>query len=59
MDDQLAKLQVALNRVKLYYPYRIVWGYVDPDTFEIVTSANVTKRQANDMMRKGYHIYTV
>lgn len=58
MDEALAAMKAECARLKAYSPYRIVWGAVQPDTLEVITGANPTKRQANDMARKGWHVYT-
>lgn len=59
MQEALNKMQAEMNRTKDYFPFRIVWGAINPETLEYVTGANPTKRQANDMARKGYHVYTI
>lgn len=59
MQDVLNKMQNEMNRLKQYFPYRIVWGAVNPETLEYVTGATPTKRQANDYARKGHHVYTM
>jgi hypothetical protein len=49
--EQTAELQ----RLKSYFPFRIVWGAVLGEQF--VCGANVTMRQANDYARKGWAVY--
>lgn len=62
MDTATPKLtpeQTAeLTRLKQYFPFRIVWGAISP-TGEWRCSANPTKRQANDLARKGWTVYFV
>ena len=48
-----------LARLKSYFPYRIVWGAVNPATGEWKASANPTMRQANDHARKGWAVVVV
>jgi len=47
-----------MARLKAYFPYRIVWGAIRTDgAYEV--GANVTKRQVNDLIRKGYQGFTI
>jgi len=59
MDEALAKMEAELKRLKAYFPFRIVWGALNPETLEFVTGANATKRQLNDYVRKGWNGYVV
>lgn len=55
---QLTNEQVAeLTRLKQYFPYRVVWGAVHPDTKEWIASANTTKRQLNTYLKNGWIVY--
>jgi len=56
-DEVLKTMETELKRLKSYFPYRIIWGAIHPDTLEFITSASSTKRQANDYIRKGYEVY--
>lgn len=53
--EQLAEMA----RLKQYFPFRIVWGAIDPRTGEFRCSANPKRRQANDLIRKGWHVAVV
>jgi len=55
MNYETAKQNMAneMSRLKAYFPFRIVWGAIREDgTYEV--GATPTKRQINDLMRKGY-----
>ena len=55
MTYEEAKINMGLemNRLKDYFPFRIVWGAILPDgTYEV--GANATKHRVNNLMRKGY-----
>jgi hypothetical protein len=55
MSEQ-EKMQADMRRLRGYFPFRIVWGALKGDRYE--TGANVTMRQANDMARKGWQVFT-
>ena len=57
MNDALVKMEAELKRLKAYFPFRIVWGAINPDTLEYVTGASATKRQLNGYLRKGWNGY--
>lgn len=59
MNEAISKMQSDMNRLKAYFPYRIVWGAINSETFEFVTGANVTKRQVNDFSLKGWNAYVL
>lgn len=59
MNQAISKMQQEMNRLKAYFPYRIVWGALNAETLEFVTGANVTKRQVNDYIRKGWNGYAI
>ena len=59
MNETISKMQSDMNRLKAYFPYRIVWGAINSETLEFVTGANVTKRQVNDYIRKGWNCYAI
>ncbi len=48
-----------LSRLKAYFPYRVVWGAIHPDTKEWVASANTTKRQMNSYVKQGWVVFQV
>ena len=48
-----------LTRLKQYFPYRVVWGAIHPDTNEWFASANTTKRQMNAYVKKGWVVFQV
>jgi len=55
--EAMEQLKQDMARLKLYFPYRIVWGAINPATNELVSAASITKRQANDYVRKGWSVY--
>lgn len=57
MDKAEAKINVEMTRLKAYYPFRIVWGAINPLTLETATGANATRKQVNAYMRKGWSGY--
>lgn len=55
---QLTDAQTAeLARLKAYYPYRVVWGAIHPETKEWIASANTTKRQMNTHVKQGWVVF--
>jgi hypothetical protein len=50
---------MELTRLKQYFPYRVVWGAIHPDTNEWFASANTTKRQMNAYVKKGWVVFQV
>jgi hypothetical protein len=56
-DAAMEHIEKEMRLFKNHFPFRIVWSAVHPETFETMTNANPTKRQANDMVRKGWHVY--
>lgn len=59
MNEAISKMQSDMNRLKAYFPYRIVWGAINAETLEFVTGANATKRKVNDYIRKGWSGYAI
>lgn len=59
MEEAEAKLRDELVRIKAYYPFRIVWGAINPETLETVTDASATRKQVNAYMRKGWNGYAL
>lgn len=59
MNEVLEKMQAEMKRLKGYFPFRIVWGAVNPQTLEYETGASPTKRQVNAYVRKGWNGYTI
>lgn len=55
--DALASMEVEMKRLKGYFPYRIVYGALDPETNEYETGAVTTMREPNKLLRKGYEVY--
>lgn len=47
-----------VTRLKGYFPYRICWFAFHPETLDYQSGANVTRRQVNDLIRKGYEAYS-
>lgn len=55
---QLTDAQLAeMRRLKSYFPYRIVYGAINPTSNEFVSGAVVTMRQPNDYARKGWIVF--
>lgn len=48
-----------LKRLKLYFPYRIVWGEIVPDTQQFTAYASYTRRQLMASLRKGNLVATI
>ena len=51
--EQLA----TLTRLKQYFPYRICYGAIN-ESGDFLSSAVVNMRQPNDLVRRGYTVYT-
>jgi len=55
----LTDIQVKeLTRLKQYFPYRIVYGALDPNTNAFQSGAVTTKRIPNALARKGWTVWT-
>ncbi len=54
-DTQIAEMQ----RVKSYFPFRIVYGAFNPTTKEFVASAVTTMRIPNKLIREGWEVFTL
>jgi len=52
-------MQADMQRLIAYFPFRIVWGALNPRTNEFVTGATPTKRQVNDYVRRGWEGYSL
>jgi hypothetical protein len=52
-QKQLAELQ----RIKQYYPYRVVFGVINKDTGEFQTWCKTTKHIANKLAREGHQVF--
>lgn len=52
--EQLQQAQTDMQRLKLYFPFRIVWAYLDGGLF--VAQASTSKRTMNAFVRKGYTV---
>lgn len=57
MEEAEARINAAMTRLKAYYPFRVVWGAINPETLEVMTGANATRRQVKAYMRKGWNGY--
>ena len=56
----LSELQIAeLRRTKQYFPYRLVFGAVNPGNGEFVIIAKATKHQANKLIREGWSVWEI
>lgn len=53
----LAAMQKEMARLRAYFPYRIVWGALNPQTNEYVTGATAARHQPNNLARKGQEVY--
>jgi len=52
------ELQIAeMRRMKMYFPYRIVFGVIDKDTNEFFVYSKPTKHVANRLAREGHAVY--
>lgn len=56
-DEKRAEVLAAMNRMRSYFPYRIVWAVVNPDG-TVEAFANATCRQRNDAVRAGKTVFT-
>lgn len=54
MKEAEAKINAEMTRLKAYYPFRVVWGTINPETLETVTGASATRKQVNAYMRGGW-----
>lgn len=59
IEEVKAKMDRELARLKMYFPYRICWGAINPETAEYVTGCNVTKAQVNKYLRKGWTCFVM
>lgn len=58
LDSLLNEAASEMNRVKSYYPFRIVWCAVHPVTLEFSgVYATPTKAKLNRYLREGYNCY--
>lgn len=48
-----------LQRLRSYFPYRIVYGAYNPRTKEWFASAVATMRQPNKLLREGWQVVTL
>lgn len=55
-DAQHKALSYEIARTKAYFPFRIVWGYID-DEGKPAVFANPTRRQMNAAIRAGKTVY--
>lgn len=56
-DAQHKALSYEFARTKAYFPFRIVWGYID-DEGKPAVFADPTRRQMNAAIRAGKTVYT-
>jgi len=54
-EQQIAELQ----RLKSYFPYRIVWACINAATNEFSAQASYDKRALNKELRAGNHVFTL
>lgn len=53
-------LQVAeLHRLKIYYPYRIMWGMFTKEGLEWQAYADKDKRRLNKSLRAGHYCFSL
>ena len=50
--------EAELKRMKAYFPFRIVWGEVVPDTQKFTAFASKDRRQLNKSLRAGNLVAT-
>jgi hypothetical protein len=48
-----------LRRMKSYFPYRIIYGAINPQTGEWIASAVPTMRVPNRLLREGWQVFTL
>lgn len=48
-----------MNRLKLSFPFRIVYGAFNPETSEWFASAVPTMRIPNKLAREGWQVFTL
>jgi hypothetical protein len=48
-----------MKRLKMYFPYRVVYGAVNPATGEQVSGARKTKAAAKNLAKKGWSVWTI
>lgn len=51
--------QAELQRLRSYFPYRIVYGAFNPATSEWFASAVETMRIPNKLAREGWQVFTL
>ena len=49
--------QAELVRMKQYFPFRIVFGALNPETGEFSVHARKTARPMNEFLRKGWLVW--
>jgi hypothetical protein len=59
MNELLVQAEQEMKRLKMYFPYRVVWAAINESTKEVLTGASPTKRQPNSYARKGYQVYVL
>ena len=58
MSAELNAQQVAeMQRMKSYFPYRIVFGVIDKDTGQFEVWAKPTMHAANRLVREGHAVF--
>ena len=51
--------QDEMKRLKSYFPFRIVYGAVNHATGEFICAAVSDKRKINQLLRKGFTVWTM
>lgn len=51
--------EIELRRIKAYFPYRIVWGQINPQTGEFSAHGTLDKRAMNKAARSGMLIFRI
>jgi len=60
MESTLNEAQITeLRRLRSYFPYRIIYGALNPATGEWLASAVATMRIPNKLAREGWQVVTV
>lgn len=55
--DLTPEQHAELSRLKSHFPFRIVYGAINPATNEWQCGAVTTKRAPNDLARKGWQVW--
>ena len=58
-EQAIEKVNKELARYKVYFPYRIAWGAINPETNAVECGCSKTRRTVNDYIRKGWECYVL